>query len=112
MLPEVGFVLSHDGREAFSVPPVRTLLERIGQVYGSDVARGMMPLDGHRAAIRVTGCISHRDVKRGNRRDQLFVVNGRSVNDRGMGYILAGAYSGILRPGSFPNRRPARRSSP
>ncbi len=102
MLPHVGFVLSHDGREAFAAPPVRTLLERIGQVYGAEVARGMIPLDGRRGAIRVGGCVSHRDVKRGNRRDQLFVVNGRSVNDRGLGYILAGAYSGILRPGSFP----------
>ncbi len=102
MLPDVGFVLSHDGREAFAAPRVRTLLERIGQVYGADVARGMIPLDGRRGAIRVSGCISHRDVKRGNRRDQLFVVNRRSVNDRGLGYILAGAYSGILRPGSFP----------
>jgi DNA mismatch repair protein MutL len=102
MLPGVGFVLSHDGRESFAVPPVRTLVERLGQVYGAEVARGMIPLDGRRGAIRVTGCVSHRDVKRGNRRDQLFVVNGRSVNDRGLGYILAGAYSGILRPGSFP----------
>ncbi len=102
MLPDVGFVLSHDGREVFAAPGVRTLLERIGQVYGADVARGMIPLDGRRGAIHVSGCISHRDVKRGNRRDQLFVVNRRSVNDRGLGYILAGAYSGILRPGSFP----------
>ncbi len=102
MLPEVGFVLVQDGREVFAAPPVRTLLERIGQVHGSDVARGMLPLDGRRGAIRVSGCISHRDVKRGNRRDQLFVVNGRSVSDRGLGYVVAGAYSGLLRPGSFP----------
>jgi DNA mismatch repair protein MutL len=102
MSPHVGFALLHDGREVFAAPRVRTLLERIGQVYGAEVARGMIPLDGRRGAIRVSGCVSHRDVKRGNRRDQLFVVNGRSVNDRGLGYILAGAYSGILRPGSFP----------
>jgi DNA mismatch repair protein MutL len=102
MSPHVGLTLRHDGREVFSAPRVRTLLERIGQVYGAEVARGMIPLDGRRGAIRVSGCISHRDVKRGNRRDQLFVVNGRSVNDRGLGYILASSYGGILRPGSFP----------
>jgi DNA mismatch repair protein MutL len=102
MSPRVGFALLHDGREVFTAPRVRTLLERIGQVYGTEVARGMIPLDGRRGAIHVSGCISHRDVKRGNRRDQLFVVNGRSVIDRGLGYILSGAYSGILRAGSFP----------
>jgi len=102
MSPQVGLTLLHDGREVFSAPRVRTLLERIGQVYGAEVARGMIPLDGRRGAIRISGCVSHRDVKRGNRRDQLFVVNGRSVNDRGLGYILASSYGGILRPGSFP----------
>ncbi len=102
MRPDVGFVLIHDGREAFAAAPVASLGERVGQVYGSDVARGMILLDGRRGALRVTGCVSHRDVKRGNRRDQLFVVNGRAVNDRGLGYVLAGAYSGILRPGAFP----------
>ncbi len=100
--PEIGFFVSHDGREVFAAPRVQTLLERVGQVYGVDVARGMISLDGRRGPIRVTGCASHRDVKRGNRRDQLFVVNHRAVNDRGLGYVLAGAYSGILRPGSYP----------
>jgi len=102
MLPGIGFVLSHDGREVFAAPGVRTLLERVGQVYGADVARRMIPLEGKRGPIRVAGCISHRDVKRGNRRDQLFIVNGRAVSDRGLGYVLASAYGGILRPGSFP----------
>ncbi len=102
MVPEVSLRLAHDGREVFAAPRVGTLLERVGQVYGVDVARGMLPLDGRRGALRVSGCISHRDLKRGNRRDQLFVVNRRAVSDRGLGYILASAYSGILRPGSFP----------
>lgn len=102
MLPGIGFILTHDGREVFAAPRVATLLERVGQVYGPEVAKGMIPLDGRRGAIRVTGCVSHRDVKRGNRRDQLFVVNGRAVSDRGLGYVLASAYGGILRPGSFP----------
>jgi DNA mismatch repair protein MutL len=100
--PSIGFSVVHDGREAFAAPQVRTLLERMGQVYGVDVARGMIPLDSRRGPIHVSGCVSHRDVKRGSRRDQLFAVNHRAVNDRGLGYILSGAYSGLLRPGSYP----------
>ncbi len=102
VLPDVGFVLAHDGREVFAAPRVSSFLDRISQVYGTEVARGMIPLDGRRGEIRIFGCISRPDLKRGNRRDQLFVVNGRLVGDRGLGYVLASAYRGILRPGSFP----------
>jgi len=102
VLPQIGFVLVHDGREAFAAPRVTSLLDRVNQVYGVDVARGMIPVDGHRGDIRITGCISRPDLKRGNRRDQLFVVNGRLIGDRGLGYVLASAYRGLLRPGSFP----------
>ncbi|MEW5826154.1 MAG: DNA mismatch repair endonuclease MutL [Candidatus Bipolaricaulota bacterium] len=100
--PEVSFVLRHDGREVLATPCVPTLVDRAAQVYGAEVSRGLITLDGRRGAIRVTGCVSGRDVKRGTRRDQLFIVNGRAVSDRGLGYVLASAYGGILRPGSFP----------
>ncbi len=102
VLPDVGFVLTHDGREVFAAPRVSSLLDRISQVYGVDVARGMIPIEGRRGDIRLSGCISRPDLKRGNRRDQLFVVNERLIGDRGLGYVLASAYRGILRPGSFP----------
>lgn len=100
--PRIGWSLFHNGKETFSAPPVEALIDRMGQVYGADVARGMIPLRGQRGAIEIRGFISRPDLKRGNRRDQLFAVNGRLVNDRGLNYVLGSAYRGILRPGSFP----------
>ena len=102
LTPGIGWSLTHDGREVFVAPRAESLLDRLGQVYGTQVARGLIPLEGHRGEITVSGYVSRPDVKRGNRRDQLFVVNGRLVSDRGLGYVLASAYKGILRPGSYP----------
>ena len=102
LTPEIGWRLSHDEREVFVAPRAETLLDRLGQVYGTQVARGLIPLDGQRGEIAVSGYVSRPDLKRGNRRDQLFVVNGRLVSDRGLSYVLASAYKGILRPGSYP----------
>ncbi|MDD5645759.1 MAG: DNA mismatch repair endonuclease MutL, partial [Candidatus Bipolaricaulis sp.] len=53
VLPGVGFVLTHDGREVFAAPRVTSLLDRISQVYGVDVARGMIPIEGRRGDIRI-----------------------------------------------------------
>ncbi|MFC2099887.1 DNA mismatch repair endonuclease MutL [Candidatus Bipolaricaulota bacterium] len=100
--PEIGWSVSHDGRDVFSAAPAGELIERIGQIYGTDTACGMMPVDGERGDASIRGFVSHPDVRRGNRRDQIFIVNGRVVSDRGLSFVLASAYRGILRPGSYP----------
>jgi DNA mismatch repair protein MutL len=99
---DVGWKLTHDGRCVFDVPRAATLLDRIGQVYGVDVVRALIPLEGHRGEIRIAGFTSRPDLRRGNRRDQLFIVNGRLVADRGLSFVLASAYRGLLRPGGYP----------
>ncbi len=98
----VSWSLSHDGRSVFDAPRAETLLDRIGQLYGVQVARALIPIEADEAGIRITGYVSAPEVRRGNRRDQLFCINGRPVSDRALGYVLASAYQGILRSGSYP----------
>lgn len=100
--PAVSWSLTHGGKSVLEAPQVGNLLDRIGQLYGAEVARAMIPVDVSREHISVSGFISRPDLKRGNRRDQLFCVNGRPVSDRGLSYVLASAYHGILRRGSYP----------
>lgn len=100
--PDIGWKVKHGERDIFSAPKVATLLDRIAQIYGPQVAEGMIPIQGSRTGIEVSGYISRPDLKRGNRRDQMFVVNGRYISDRGLSFILSSAYRGILKPGSFP----------
>ncbi|MGB2982512.1 MAG: DNA mismatch repair endonuclease MutL, partial [Candidatus Bipolaricaulia bacterium] len=102
LAPEVGWKLTHNGRGDFDAPRAASLLDRIGQIYGADVARALIPIEGRRGEITVSGFVSRPDLRRGNRRDQLFIVNGRLVADRGLAYVLASAYRGLLRPGGFP----------
>lgn len=99
---DVGWTLTHDGRDVFSAPPAADLLERIAQSYGTDVARALIPLEARRGEIRISGFISRPDLRRGNRKDQILIVNGRAVADRGFSYVLASAYRGLLRPGGYP----------
>jgi len=100
--PSIGWTVTHDEREVFSAPAVASLHDRLAQIYGTDVANGLIPIEAARGGIAVRGFISRPDLKRGNRRDQSFIVNGRFISDRGLSFVLASAYRGILRPGSFP----------
>jgi len=100
--PAISWALKHDARPVFAAPKTETLLDRLAQVYGTTVARALIPIEGRRDGVLVTGFVSRPDLKRGNRRDQLFVVNGRAIADRGLAYILASAYRGILRTGTYP----------
>lgn len=99
---DVSWSLKHDERTILTAPHASGLLDRIAQVYGAQVARAMIPLEAERNGIAISGFISQPDLKRGNRRDQLFCVNGRPVNDRGLSYVLASAYRGMLRRGTYP----------
>jgi len=100
--PAVSWSLVHTGKPVLETPRVEDLVERIGQVYGAKVARAMIPVEANRNDVSLHGFISQPDLKRGNRRDQLFCVNGRPVSDRVLSYVLASAYQGILRRGSYP----------
>jgi len=100
--PSVGFSATHGARTVFSAPAVSDLRDRIGQLYGAEIGRQMIPISAEKGGLTVRGYISSPEVKRGNRRDQIFSVNGRAVDDSGMSYVLQSAYHGILRPGVFP----------
>lgn len=100
--PDIGWKVRHGEKQILDAPPVSSPLDRIAQVYGHDVAAGMIPVEIVRDRITVSGYVSRPDLKRGTRRDQLFAVNGRSISDRGLSFLLSSAYRGILRPGSFP----------
>jgi DNA mismatch repair protein MutL len=100
--PDISWRVRHGDRDVFAAPKVNSLLDRIAQVYGADVAQSMVPVDLVLDGVKVSGYVSRPDLRRGNRRDQMFVVNGRIISDRGLSFVLSSAYRGILRPGSFP----------
>ncbi len=100
--PHLGFSVKHDDRGIFSAPATSDLRDRIGQLYGTRIARQMIPIAAQNGDISATGCISSPEIRRGNRRDQIICINGRTIDDRQISYLLQNAYRGILRPGVFP----------
>jgi len=102
LCPEIGWEVRHGSREVLLAPRVGSQRDRLVQIYGGEIAEALIPIEIERENVRITGFVSRPDLRRSNRRDQMFVVNGRFVSDRGLSFVLSSAYRGMLRPGSFP----------
>ena len=82
---------------------VKDLHERIGEVFGSEVAEhlvhiGPMQEDG----CRIHGRVSPPGIGRPTRQDIVTVVNGRPVESRTLLYALTEAYHTLIPKGKYP----------
>jgi len=98
--PEVRFSLIHGKREVFNYPPVRTLKERIFQVYGKSILEKLMEVD-YKEDVYLYGCASRPPYGRSDRSHQLFFVNRRPVKDKILQAALNQAYKGVLEKDIF-----------
>lgn len=99
--PHIAFRFIADGRERF-VWPSASPLERIGAVWGHDVAMEMAQVDYSSVDLRVRGFVSRPTLARASREHQTFFVNNRPVRSGLLAVMLEQPYAGRLPP----NRRP------
>jgi len=100
--PRVKFSLTHGKRDIFNYPAVKSLKERIFQVYGSAILERLMEIDYEEGDFRLHGFGSSPPSGRADRTHQLFYVNNRPVKDRLLQAALNQAYKGFLEKDSFP----------
>lgn len=100
--PGVRFTLVHGTRETIACPPVKTLRERVFQLFGKKMVDGLMDVAAEEGGARIEGLASLPLGGRGDRSVQYFYVNGRPVKDRILLAALSQAYTGILEKGRSP----------
>ncbi|HEK86284.1 MAG TPA: DNA mismatch repair endonuclease MutL [Candidatus Aminicenantes bacterium] len=94
--PEVKFFLSNNNREIINCPGVRSLNDRVYQLYGKRVLENLMPIDYEEGNYKITGLSSRPFSGRADRQHQVFYVNRRPVRDRVLTAALTQAYLGLL----------------
>jgi DNA mismatch repair protein MutL len=99
--PQIAFRLIVDGRESF-VAPASTPIERIGAVWGRDVAGEMMPIDYSSVDLHVRGFVSRPTLARASREWQNFFVNGRPIRSGLLAVMLEQPFAGRLPPQRHP----------
>lgn len=101
--PDVRIGVSHDGREAFALPPAASLRERVAALWGVEVADALVAVDDVSGPVRVTGLVQRPgDVGLSSRRC-LLTINGRAVRDNGIVRAAEAAYRSTIPAGLRPS---------
>lgn len=101
--PEIAFTLWENDREIFRSPAGTDLRERVGAIWGRQLADDLCPLDAAESAgMRVSGLIGKPGVSRASRAEMVTVVNGRPVDNRTMAYSLVESFHTLIPRGRYP----------
>ena len=101
--PDVGFKVSRDGRQVGTYKPTEFLINRLNDIWGSQIAKELLKIDTEPAGpLRVSGFISTPETTRGNRGEIYLFVNSRPVLEKAMFGAITAAYSNYIAPGKYP----------
>lgn len=98
----VTFTLQHNGREVQNLPACASTAQRVADLFGPDIADGLMPIAGRGGRIGVAGLLGAPAAARNSSRWQYFFLNGRYIRDRVLAHALKEAYRGLIDPSTNP----------
>ena len=100
--PQTAFTLVEDGRVLFQSPVCSTLLERVGEIFGRQLAADLLEVDLAETGLKLSGLIGPPGVNRATRHEMLMFVNRRPVDSRTLNYALIESYATSLAKGRYP----------
>ncbi len=100
--PRVAFTLIEDGRIIFRSPECTDLVERVGEIFGRQLAEGLVPLSAEEPGMRLSGFIGRPGAGRATRHEMITFVNHRPVDSRTLNYALIESYHESLPKGRYP----------
>ena len=100
--PRVAFTLIDDGRIVFRSPKCPSLAERVGEIFGRQLAEPLLPIDVGEPGLRLHGLIGRPGISRSNRHETITFVNGRPVDSRALNFSLAEGYQESIPKGRYP----------
>ncbi len=100
--PNVHFRLQHDGRNVADYVTVKEAKDRLQQVLGRDVAKGMAPFSWSHGDLSASGFLSSAPTSFPNARYLYNFVNRRFVRDKVLTHALLQGYDTLLMKGQYP----------
>ncbi len=100
--PNVAFTLIEDGRAIFQSPECPALVDRVGEIFGRQLAEQLVPIAAVEGEMELQGLIGKPGVGRSTRHEMIVFVNGRPVDNRTLNYALIESYHESLPKGRYP----------
>jgi DNA mismatch repair protein MutL len=101
--PHAAFTLIEDGRVVFRSPTCPGLADRVGEIFGRQLAEQLMVIDASEGGMRLHGLIARPGTGgRATRHETITYVNRRPVDSRTLSYGLIESYHEVLPKGRYP----------
>ena len=100
--PDVGFSISHHGREVYVLKKANSLNFRLLDRLGGNVAGDVLDLSAETSVVRVSGFVGRPDTARKTLGNQYFFVNGRYFRSNYLHKAVMKAYEEMIPDGVTP----------
>lgn len=100
--PKIAFKLSNNGKIIFQTYGSDNELEAIASIYGTDIAKDMIPIHNSEGNFRIYGYISKISSTRSNKNYINIIVNGRVIKNPSLVNAICDGYKTLLTIGRYP----------
>ncbi len=98
----VGFVLAHNKRVLFNLPPTQEERSRVRAVLGKEVASQLLRVEGREGGGEVKGWATVPSYVRGSPKGIYIYVNGRYIRDKLISHAISEAYRRFIPARMYP----------
>ncbi|MCK9276463.1 MAG: DNA mismatch repair endonuclease MutL [Methanoculleus sp.] len=99
---EVAFRVVHNGKERMATQRSGGLKNAVAGLYGADLARSLVPVEGRLSFLRISGYVSRPSESRGNPSQVVISINGRSITSRQVTAAVREGYGTLLPKDRYP----------
>lgn len=101
--PEIGFSLSHNGKDVFVLKLAKSLKYRIMDLLGASVTGDVVDVCADTSVVSLRGFVGRPDTARKTLGNQFFFVNGRYFRSPYLHRAVMKAYEGMIADGVTPS---------
>ena len=101
--PEIGFTLTHNGRDIYVLRPAKSLKFRIQDVLGANMANEIVDVSAQTSVVDICGYVGRPDAARKGLGNQYFFVNGRFFKSPYLHKAVMKAYENMIPDGVTPS---------
>ena len=100
--PNIKFKLINNDKIILDTDGSNDLLKVIYEIYGADVTKKMIEINGENDDYYVSGFISYPEVTKGNRNSITTLVNGRVIRNNDLNRTIIDCYHTYIPKGKYP----------
>ena len=101
--PDIGFTLTHNGKDTYVLKPAMSLKYRIRDVIGANVTDDLVDIGADTSVALISGFVGRPDAARKMLGNQYFFVNGRFFKSPYLHKAVMKAYENMIPDGYTPS---------